>query len=350
MRRQSGERCRSTRGVKVFVRHSRWTSRRRYVAFTERSVLGRINIEGSLLTVQLLNAYHHWVAVMYAVDTAVMEEVGGFVKDRGEDTRSWQEETLRNLCPACFDIEEHDQEQSVGLSLDGNLQHIRFKDKTACEYEVLTPKMFVAYDRTQFDLAGSRANIPDTSCGHKFKATNGWNRTETSTATKKHLAESGLMAATCFHGTNLRFLNLHGVGERQSHAFTLLESILREIEADTPNFYKIKLCYDVACVFQSALWRRDEIWKEKLVACIGRFHLYGHELGCHVLFNILRTEGFGLMIGEEPEHLWYQISHLIRSGRVSSGPRRTQKIDSTGIWHNCRRCGFCLADWYPSSL
>jgi hypothetical protein len=38
-------------------------------------------------------------------------------------------------------------------------------------------------------------------------------------------------------------------------------------------------------------------------------------------------------VGEEPEHLWYQISHLIRSGRVSSGPRRTQKIDSTAIYN-----------------
>jgi hypothetical protein len=318
------------RGVKVFVQHWRWTSKRHSVAFTERSAPVLIWREGILLTMQLLNAYHHWVAVMYAVDTAVMAEVEESVKDNSGIASSWQPEALRNLCPACFDIEDQDEEQSVGLSLDGNLQHIRFKDKSSFEYEILTPKMFVAYDRRQFDLASRGRNIPDTSCGHKFKATNGWNRTETSTASKKHLAESGLMAATCFHGTNLRFLNMHGAGERQSHAFTLLESILSEIEADTPNFDKIKLCYDVACVFQSSLWRHDAKWKAKLVARIGRFHLYGHELSCHVLFNILRTEGYGLMVGEEPEHLWYQISHLIRSGRVSSGPRRTQKIDSTG--------------------
>jgi hypothetical protein len=287
-----------------------------------------------LMIIQLLNAYHHWVAVQYAVDTAVMAEVGDIVNVNGADNRSWQPEKLRNLCPACFDIEEEDLDQSVGLSLDGNLQHIRFKDKTSVEYEVLTPKLFVAYQQKQFDLAArNHSRVPETSCGHRFKATNGWNRTEVQTASKKHLAESGLMAATCFHGTNLRFLNIYGVGERQSHAFALLDAILEEIESDTPKFDKIKLCYDVACVFQSALWRRDEKWEEKLVARIGRFHLYGHELGCHVLFNILRTEGYGLTVGEEPEHLWYQISHLIRSGRVSSGPRRTQKIDSTAIYN-----------------
>jgi hypothetical protein len=182
---------------------------------------------------------------MYAVDTSVMAEVEDSVKDKGVLTYSWQPEALRNLCPACLDIEEQDEEQSVGLSLDGNLQHIRFKDKSSFEYEVLTPKMFVAYNQRQFNLASQGRNVPDTSCGHKFKATSGWNRTETSTASKKHLAESGLMAATCFHGTNLRYLNLHGVGERQSHAFALLESILSEIEADCYGGVMIRGCVAV---------------------------------------------------------------------------------------------------------
>jgi len=63
---------------------------------------------------------------------------------------------------------------------------------------------------------------------------------------------------------------------------------------------------------------------------IGRFHLYGHELRCHILYNLLRTEGFGLMVGEEVEQLWFMLSNLIRPGRYSSGPQRTQKIDASG--------------------
>lgn len=53
----------------------------------------------------------------------------------------------------------------------------------------------------------------------------------------------------------------------------------------------------------------------------------------HILFNLLRTEGCGLMVGEELELLWSQIDHLIRAGGVSSGPRKKKqkKIDSCGI-------------------
>jgi len=63
---------------------------------------------------------------------------------------------------------------------------------------------------------------------------------------------------------------------------------------------------------------------------IGRFHLYGHEMRCHILYNLLSTPGFGLMVGEEVEQLWYMLRGLIRTGRVSSGPRRSQSIDTTG--------------------
>ena len=45
----------------------------------------------------------------------------------------------------------------------------------------------------------------------------------------------------------------------------------------------------------------------------------------------MRTAGYGFTNGEEPEHTWYQLSPLIRSGRVSSGPHRTQKIDCAGL-------------------
>ena len=36
------------------------------------------------------------------------------------------------------------------------------------------------------------------------------------------------------------------------------------------------------------------------------------------------------MVGEEVEQLWYMLRGLIRTGWVSSGPRRSQSIDTTG--------------------
>ncbi|KAF8533236.1 hypothetical protein BDD12DRAFT_762210, partial [Trichophaea hybrida] len=116
-------------------------------------------------------------------------------------------------------------------------------------------------------------------------------------------------------------------GERHSHAIRMIEAILD----DVPEIQSINMCYDVACVFESAIHRYKPEWKETIRSRIGRFHLYGHEHSCHVLYNLLRTQGYGLMIGEEPEHLWFIILYLIQSAGVSSGPRRTQKIDSCGM-------------------
>lgn len=217
------------------------------------------------------------------------------------------------------------------------MQHTRFKDRSVWEFEDLSPKLFIDYGRRQFDLAADmmrarryESGIPDTACGNRFKATNGWNRAEIKSATKKNLDESGLVAVTCFHGTGLRFLNIYGGGERHSHATRILEAILE----DAPQIRRLNLCYDIACVFEQAIHRYKPELRDRLQARIGRFHLYGHEHSCHILYNLLRTGGYGLMVGEEPEHLWFVLSHLIRSGRVSSGPRRTQKIDTCGmhIW------------------
>jgi hypothetical protein len=36
------------------------------------------------------------------------------------------------------------------------------------------------------------------------------------------------------------------------------------------------------------------------------------------------------MVGEEVEQLWFMLRGLIKTGRVSSGPRRSQIIDTSG--------------------
>jgi len=151
-----------------------------------------------------------------------------------------------------------------------------------------------------------------------------WTRTRTRSDGPEPLLT--LLGSTYFHGVNLRFLNIYGDGERQSHGIRLIEAVLHE----APHFAELKLCYDIACVFESALYRYNLDWMEVVEARIGRIHIYGHEYQCHVLYNLLHTANYGLMVGEEPEHLWYMMQHLIRSGRVSSSSRRMQKIDSFG--------------------
>jgi hypothetical protein len=165
------------------------------------------------------------------------------------------------------------------------------------------------------------------SCGHKFKATNGCNKAEAAATTKKGVDETRVMAVTCFHGIGVRYVNLYGGNERFSHGIRLIEAM----HSDCPNATKMRVCYDVACESESSIKRLDADWIKDVSIRIGRFHLYGHHLRCHILYNLLRTEGFGLMVGEEVEQLWSMLRHLIPSGRYSSGPRRTQKIDSCGI-------------------
>jgi hypothetical protein len=54
--------------------------------------------------------------------------------------------------------------------------------------------------------------------------------------------ESGVVGITCFEGLNLRFLNISGGGEGQSHGIRMIEVVLYEV----PHFAKLKL-------FESAL-------------------------------------------------------------------------------------------------
>ena len=88
------------------------------------------------------------------------------------DGGTWQLEALSNICPACFDISPG-EDKAIAISIDGNQQLVRFKDKSSYEYEQLPPKLFVDYGRCNFGLAGSVSAARWASCGNKFKATSG---------------------------------------------------------------------------------------------------------------------------------------------------------------------------------
>jgi len=88
----------------------------------------------------------------------------------------------------------------------------------------------------------------------------GWNKAEAMAQSKKALDETGIMAATCFHGTNLRFMNIYGGNKRYSHLIRLLESV----DAECPTGGAISLCYDVTCEFEPSLRRHDVPWVERV--------------------------------------------------------------------------------------
>lgn len=276
---------------------------------------------------QLKHAYHHWLAVEDSVRARTASALEAYQPDI-----LWEDHRLVNLCPGCFDSSEHQGNGGVIISVDGNFQHTRFRYRH-WEFETLSTSMFVGSGRYLLAAAEAEPTTEEAgSCAHHFKATNGWNKTELSTVTKKALAETGLMGMVCRHGTNLRFLDIYGTGERQPHAVVLLGSLFDEL----PELKTARLCYYVACVFGPALPRiipRIIPENAKIVARIGCFHIYGHQMGCHVNFNMLRTAGYALAVGEEVEHTWHQFSHLVKGNRVSSAPRRLQNIDQFAL-HN----------------
>jgi hypothetical protein len=116
--------------------------------------------------------------------------------DEQPSSGSWFAESLRNLCPACYDIAADDSDKSIAFSSDGNVQHCRYKDQSPYEYKVLVPKLFVDYGRRRFSLAGNveRGGSLLDGCGHRFKANNGWNKGESAAATKTSVDKTGLMA------------------------------------------------------------------------------------------------------------------------------------------------------------
>lgn len=275
---------------------------------------------------QMKNAFHKYVVVREQSQALMRKELCEL------DHRDWDPTSLVNTCPACFNFGEGDKLRDINISLDGNMQHKRFKTKVSHDQEILpTSRIVVSPERRIYKLRKSNTGkdvpadlVESTSCGNRYKATFDWKKTEKSIASKKMIDESGLMGTTCNHGICLRILSFYQSGERYSHLEALINNIMEEC-----NPHNVRVCYDVGCVAEATLLDERPDWTNKLRMRIGRFHLYAHKFKCHVLKSPLRTIGYGLMVGEEVEHLWYQLRHLVSSGRISTGPRRIQAIDTT---------------------
>jgi len=252
------------------VSNSAWAGGLRAVYEADRmSAIPSFDREVSIVTevllntneyIQMRNAYHNWLAVQYQINTTVASALD--TMNVGAGSCKWQINNLSNICPCCFDINANsDEDTSIAISkVDGNQQPIRFKDRSPFEFEKYSPKLFIDYGRRKFTLAGGESVGHTAGCGNKFKATSGWNQVEAMSQSKKALDETGLTAVTCYHGTNLRFLNVYGGNERYSHAIRLLESI----KDDCPVAGSIQLCYDVVCESESSLRWLNAPWVERV--------------------------------------------------------------------------------------
>ena len=100
----------------------------------------------------------------------------------------WKEEQLVKACPPCFNFFNEDEDRTIRITMDGDIQHAQLKRHKPWDCEIFEPKLFVDCGRKKFDLAmwaNEQVNtiIPSNACGHKFKATDGYNRPKTITST-----------------------------------------------------------------------------------------------------------------------------------------------------------------------
>jgi hypothetical protein len=115
----------------------------------------------------LLDAYHHFVAVENGVQARTSE----YLQVRSGQENPWKQEDLSNCCPACFDFSHEPADRAAGITVDGNFQHLRLKDRGWSTYETFEPRKFVAYGVR--DFATPEATVNDASCDNKFRATGG---------------------------------------------------------------------------------------------------------------------------------------------------------------------------------
>jgi hypothetical protein len=128
----------------------------------------------------LRDAYHHYVAVMSFIRTNCSLHFRATENQAGSD-HPREEQNLQNMCAACFDHEKYPDDGSAAITMDGNLQQKRYKDRHGLEFEELTPKTFVDYKRRDYELAQAVDVDCEDACDNQFKATRGWKKSELTT-------------------------------------------------------------------------------------------------------------------------------------------------------------------------
>ena len=88
------------------------------------------------------------------------------------------EEQLVNVCPPCFNFSDEDEDRTIWITMDGNIQHVRPKRHPLWDFEMFKQTLCVDCGRKKVDLATSanvqiNSIIPSNACMQKFKATDG---------------------------------------------------------------------------------------------------------------------------------------------------------------------------------
>ncbi|KAJ7050741.1 hypothetical protein C8F01DRAFT_954354, partial [Mycena amicta] len=118
---------------------------------------------------------------------------------------------------------------------------------------------------------------------------------------------------------------MESAGEKQYYVFLLLEELFQHL----PKNIKVGALYDIACQTHRScvLWGFLDWYKDRLVWAVSVFHAFAHIWGCQLIYHPQKCLGFGGSNGENTEHVWAKLSHLISVLRVSGYHQRNYTID-----------------------
>lgn len=151
---------------------------------------------------------------------------------------------------------------------------------------------------------------------------------------KKHFADTGLMACVCRHDRVLYIANITTPGERQFYVLAIIKQLFKEL----PPWFVIGFLYDVGCQLDRSLAKvrlcnigvlretdpilliqypllPDEFPRLKIGISV--FHAYGHQWTCQLIYHPYKQVIFGLSDGEGNERLWWAISLDNKTCRIS---------------------------------
>jgi len=100
----------------------------------------------------------------YHVDTMIRLAI-----EEADQGTPWMGEHHVNVCPPCFDFSDENEDRTIRITMDGNIQHALLKRHTVWDFEIFEPKLFVTYGGKKFDYATSaneqvNTNSPTNAC------------------------------------------------------------------------------------------------------------------------------------------------------------------------------------------
>lgn len=274
------------------------------------------------------DAHAQWLTIDSLATVSVKQKLSSIHNSSKSASSSFEVGALHEMCPACFGWTTKEKDlledsPSLIFSLDGNMQHKRFKRGGDPEGLLTHPTYcFIRPDwhrLPQFDASTlNRTNqrlavrSKTTGCNRHFFAA------DELQLNNPDIDEPGLVLATCRHGSQVRLFDmLPGLGERRAYAALLAEVL----SASNPNA-KLLITYDIACQFESFARRIHPGKFDNASFAVPALHGYAHQFSCQVLYHCRFKEDFGQTDGEGVERNWSEMDRLVPPLRTSSKSRR----------------------------